>query len=50
MIKSKTLIKIRDLEVDGRPSRENIVGQSALLMNGTLLILFFPKGIYKFIK
>ena len=37
-----------NLEVDGCPSKENLFGQSALLMN--IRILFFPKVIYKFME
>ena len=38
----------RNLEVDGCPSKENLFGQFALLINATLL--FFPKVIYKFME
>ena len=34
----------RNLEVDGCPLKENIFGQSALLMNARYI--FFPKVIY----
>ena len=33
-------IQTRDLKVDGRPSKENLFGQSALLMNATYIV--FP--------
>ena len=42
---------IRNLEVDRCPSKENLFGQSTLLMKVSKL--FFPKviyGIYKFYK
>ena len=29
--------KVRNLEVDGRPSKENLFGQSPLLMNATYI-------------
>lgn len=30
---------IRDLEVDGEPSKENLFQQTVLLMNGTYIVL-----------
>ena len=36
------IIQIRNLEVDGCPSTENLSGQSALLINATYIV--FPWG------
>ena len=38
----------RNLEVDECSSKENIFGQSTLLMNDVYIV--FPKVIYKFMK
>ena len=38
----------RNLEVDGCPWKENLFGQSALLMNATYVV--FPEVVYKFMK
>ena len=38
MISLNDITMIRDLKVDGCPSKENLFGQSALLMNATYIV------------
>ena len=42
LLQSLIICENRNLEVDGCPSKENLFGQSALLMNATYIV--FPKG------